>query len=389
MQLDLDELLISENVVALEASRIIASNENIQLLEIKDLVVGRAIVFQDEKAVVEIVTNFWNVKRLRNTHGKNGSITADFTISAQLLRDNTDLTRVGSGSVHIAISDDPTSEPVLAPRVSTPSHLINIDTDRFYTSLSKIGYGYTELFHGISDMHRRQNFSTGVIKQIAANYDDTTLLVHPSILDHAFQVLFGAYCWPGDGRFWTLFLPVSIGKISVDPRKCGRENAGLRGTKLAFDAWMTDSPSDEMRGDVAFSTSSDAGDQTIIQVEGASMVALGEATDQKDRTMFFETIWGPAIPDGELIIEAGRSEKEERELAEACERVAYYYLRNLNESLTSHERENSVAHYKHLLLESARQERQNGNKYEDDGVPELIQRSVQRDLSSIFVTYAR
>ncbi|KAK3290153.1 uncharacterized protein B0H64DRAFT_453112 [Chaetomium fimeti] len=315
--------------MVLEAAQMMAREEqqDIQLLEVCDLDITRALVFPDEKAGIETTTALTNI----TVHAD--AITANFAISAHLSRDATHLTKVADGTVRVVTGP---SFSQLAPRTATPAHLIPIDSDRFYSSLQDVGYGYTREFRTCSEMRRRLDFCTGSIQKP----EDRSLLVHPGVLDQAFQALFGAYCWPGDGRFWTLFLPKSVRKITVDPSQYTTQN-----DRLDFDAWLGDSPSKEMRGDVFFS----AGNDTVIQVEGASMVSVNQTTGRDDRPMFFETVWGVASPDGDLAAAGERATDEEWEMAEACERVAHYYWRKLDETLTPYERENCAENHKHLL----------------------------------------
>ncbi|KAI5919279.1 hypothetical protein F4810DRAFT_714627 [Camillea tinctor] len=324
--------------MALEAAQVIAGEETIQLLEVEDMVIDRAIVFHDEKTGIETTISISNIVR------QTESITADFTISAHLSRDHDILTKVAGGKINITIGEESHASS-LPPRTPTPTHLIGVDTDRFYSELKKIGYDYTERFRTFTQMKRRLNFCTGLLERPELTGFAKPLLVHPGLLDHAFQALFGAYAWPGDGRFWTLFLPTSVHKVTVDPKRLRQLNSDATVDQLGFDAWLVDSPSREMRGDVVFS----AHDEAVIQVEGASMLSFIEMTARDDRPMFFETQWGLAAPDGELAVGDERATEQEWVLAEACERVAHYYWRKLEETLTATDRENCAEHFKHLL----------------------------------------
>ncbi|KAK0664508.1 hypothetical protein QBC41DRAFT_380647 [Cercophora samala] len=322
--------------MVLEAAQLMANRDEhptIQLLEVQDLDISRAIVFSDEKTGVETTTTLSAIKR------DAASIVASFVISAHLSQNATHLTKVASGTVRVIV--DPlssSSSSSLAPRAATPAHLIPIDSDRFYSSLETIGYGYTREFRTCSDMRRRLDFCTGSIEKS----EDDRLLVHPGVLDQAFQAMFGAYSWPGDGRFWALFLPRTVKKITVVPSLFREQQ---QHSKLAFDAWLVDSPSNEMRGDVVFF----AGEEALIQVEGASMVSVSQTTARDDRSMFFETIWDVATPNGEVAVAGEHATPEEWELAEACERVAHYYWRKLDETLTPYEREHCAENHMHLL----------------------------------------
>ncbi|TEY65541.1 hypothetical protein BOTCAL_0139g00080 [Botryotinia calthae] len=335
--------------MALEAAQIMASEENIELLEIRDLVISKAIVFYDEKTGVETITTVSGIKRHKASVNGNRSITADFTISSHLSRDQAVLTKVASGNICVSVGHASQNRK-LPSGGSTPSHLLDVDIDRFYSSLEKVGYGYTDRFRSFSKMKRRLNFTTGLIEQPAETEIDNVLLVHPGLLDNAFQALFGAYFWPADGRMWTLFLPTSIQKVTIDPsryRAAKRENENTE--ILEFEAWLLDSPAKEIRGDVVFSAKSGAASDAIIQVEGASMISYFETPARDDRSMFFETTWGISTPDGELAVSTERSTQEELELAETCERIAHYYWRKLEDDLTPSDRENCGEHHKHLL----------------------------------------
>jgi hybrid polyketide synthase/nonribosomal peptide synthetase ACE1 len=342
-------LLTLRVVVALEAGQIMASEDDIHLVEIEDLVIHKAIVFYDEKTGVETITTLSNITTHNNSSDAKLSITADFTISAHLSRDQMVLTKAASGKIRVIVGES-SCVPALPSRGPTPPHLLDIDIDRFYSSLANIGYGYTDRFQAFSEMKRRLNYATGIIEQPAAKTQEKQLLVHPGLLDHAFQALFGAFSWPGDGRFWSLFLPTSVKKVTIDTslyRELKRK--GLSIEKLAFDAWLVDSPAREMRGDVVFSTPDEAESSAVIQVEGASMISFFESPARDDRAMFFETEWGLSVPDGKLVVGRERATNEELELAEACERIAYYYWRRLEDTLTSSDRENCSDHHKHLL----------------------------------------
>ncbi|KAK4098329.1 hypothetical protein N658DRAFT_509667 [Parathielavia hyrcaniae] len=318
--------------MVLEAAQFMAGSDrdSVQLLEVENLDISRAIVFADEKTGIETTTT------LSNIAFHTDSITASFAISAHIYRDATNLTKVADGTVRVVIATSASSHSPLPRRDATPAHLIPVDAGRFYSSLEAIGYGYTREFRTCADMRRRLDFCTGSIEKAG----DGSLLVHPGVLDHAFQALFGAYCWPGDGRFWTLFLPRMVRKITVNPSQCRARNR-----RLSFDAWLVDSPSREMRGDVLFCL----GDDTVMQVEGASMVAVNRTVARDDRPMFFETTWGVAYPDGELAAADERATAEEWGMAEACERVAHYYWRKLDEALSPYEREHCAEHHKYLL----------------------------------------
>lgn len=334
--------------MALEAAQMVAEDATVQLLEVEDFVIGRPIVFDDDKTSIEIMFTISNVTREAATNEMKGSIKACFSISSHVSSDHSTLTKVANGRINVIVGES-SSIPPLPPRGQIPAHLIDVDIDRFYSNLETVGYGYKGQFRAFSEMRRRLNYSTGTLEQPLPTNDGRPLLVQPSLLDHAFQALFGAYSWPGDGRLWTLFLPASIGKITVDLMGFKGKNRSSSQVDLAFDAWLTDSPSREIQGDVVFSTNDQLNSCSIIQVERARMVSLAENVAHDDRHMFFETVWGISGPNGELAVGPERATEYEWELAEACERIAHYYWRRLDKILTPYERESCKEQNKHLL----------------------------------------
>lgn len=331
--------------MALEAAMVMAGDRSVQLLELEDLVLDKAILFHNEKTPVEVMITLANVV-VDEDGGKVDSaiITAEFTVSCHLTRDQDTLTKVASGKV--TVTTGPTSQtPELPPRPPKPPHLVEVDSDKFYGCLESCGYGYRGPFRALSSLERRYNFCTGLVQRPAATSAEEALLVHPALLDPAFQAVLGGYFWPGDGRLWSLFLPTSIRKITVSPLLCRRDDATLD-VKLPFDAWLFESPAREIRGDVSIFS---GGAVPSIQVEGLSMLAITDAIKDDDRPFFAETMWGVASPDGNLAVGNEHASAYELELATACERLSYYYWRKLEETLTPVEREGCEVHHKQLL----------------------------------------
>lgn len=345
--------------MAVEAAKEMVGERSIQLLEVQDLNIGKAIVLQDEKSTVETMTSLSSVSVVAadNESKEHDIFTADFTVLSHLSRDHINLTKVASGKVKVTVG--PGQAPQLPSASPKPSHLIDVDTDRFYSALESCGYGYSGPFRALSNLQRRLNFCTGSVERPASPSADSALLVHPALLDPAFQAVLGGYFWPGDGRLWSLFLPTSIRKVTISPSICQQDDV-TREVQLPFDAWLVDSPVHEIQGDVAIYNQGKT--DCSIQIEGLRMVSFVQADPSADRPFFSETVWGVAAPDGDLVVGSERASDEEWELATACERVAYFYWRELDKALTPHERENCEPHHKQLLKTMARSFEQVSNK---------------------------
>ena len=334
--------------MGLEAAMVMAGDREVQLLEVEHLTIGKAIMFQDERAAVETMVTLSNVSFEGNAKEGSERMSADLSVSAHLSHDQNSLTKVAGCRVS-AIFGPSSGDIPLPPseRPAKPSHLIDVDADKFYTALHDGGYGYTGPFRCLSRLQRRHNFCTGTVEKPATPTGNTPLLVHPALLDPAFQSVLGGYFWPGDGRLWSLFLPTSIRKVTVNPRLCRQSNPHAA-EELPFDAWLADSPVREIRGDVVVYTK-DPAEQPCIEVEGLSMISFADAAPSEDRPFFAKTLWGVSVPDGQLAAGRERASDYESQLAVACERVACYYWRRLDESLTPDQREICEPHQKQLL----------------------------------------
>ncbi|KAL9095162.1 MAG: hypothetical protein Q9165_002418 [Trypethelium subeluteriae] len=327
--------------MALEAALVMARGEDIQLLELEELVISRAITFNDQTAGVETTVTLSNITKV----GKEiGSMSARFSVSSQLARDHANLSEVGSGIINVILGKP--ANDSLPPRPSTPPHLIEVDIDKFYTSLSDVGYEYTGPFRALSDVRRRYNFATGFVQRPSSRNLEEALLVHPALLDPSFQALLAGYSWPGDGRLWTLHLPTSIGRIKVNPSLCKQRT--IEEIQLPFNASLADGHPREIRGDVDIYT--DTEDEACIQIEDIRVTAIASAAPADDRPFYSETVWGVSAPDARMVTDdTERATPEEVELGIACERVAYYFWRRLQGSLTSRDIEGCEPHHKRML----------------------------------------
>src|SRR5207249_4640027 len=148
------------------------------------------------------------------------------------------------------------------------------------------------------------------------------------------QAVFLGFCSPGDGRLWSLHVPTSIRRISVNPSMC-RPNID-QDVRLPFHSVLNDSTSSEISGNVDIYT--EDGQHTILQVEGIRAMPLAPATPADDFIIFSEILWNTAVPDGELIAKNDWAAAEEIEMGYLLERVAYYYLRTLDKAISEEER---------------------------------------------------
>lgn len=285
-------------VMALEASLIVSEASLVHTVEVQDLVIGRPIVFDDEMTAVETLFSLTDITREPNAADV---ISADFKCFAHLNQTSSDMAMIASGSVRLDIGG-------YCPSASLPNrtHLsrpIDVDADRFYLALAEVGYEYDGPFRGLSAMKRTMGIASALVANPSSLDPNQPLLVHPAMLDSAFQSVFCAYCWPGDGMLSTLHVPNRVARVRIN---VDLARTSLRmPAKLPLDCVLTPSTSTQIQGDVDIHSSHtpDIGSGTIIQIEGMTAVPISPPTMADDRVLFEDVVWGPAEPKIQSCVE--------------------------------------------------------------------------------------
>ncbi|KAL2819623.1 lovastatin nonaketide synthase [Aspergillus cavernicola] len=321
-------------VMACEAALLQAQTQDVRLIEIFDLVIHRAISFDDETTGAETVLTLSNIER----SGKGSeTFTASWAVHSPTNKETDKLGLVGSGSVSLLLG---TPDANLLPgRVDSLPNMVGVDVDQFYGALSELGYGYTGAFRSMATLQRKIDQSSGTFDPPPS---DT--IIHPAFLDMAFQALFAAVSYPGDGGLWSLHVPTIIRAIRMNPYHC-RGDKILTG-EMSFDATLAKTSETGATGDVSIYTEHGDG---FLQVESVSSVPFTKATSADDRNIFSEEIWALADPDGTAVVTEQQATPEEIERAYACERASYFYLKRVREEISALEERNAALHHQRLL----------------------------------------
>ncbi|KAI9369038.1 hypothetical protein BJX61DRAFT_549897 [Aspergillus egyptiacus] len=268
--------------IALEAAGKISETEGrpIQLVQVNDLVIDQAIAFPEDVKGIEILF------RVYNTISEGETTTATFNLHADI---GGVLKSCASGQLVVSWGEAQVNG--LPSKHSSTSGMSAVDIDEFYASLGKLGYGYTDLFRGITSMERKLHTSSGHLN----NVTDNALLLHPTTMDCGLQCLFGAVGAPGDGELSTLQIPTRIQRATINPMFCQRIGISA-GSSLSFDATVTGTGPDGVSGDVSLFTLQGHG---VIQFEGVQVSPLMKPDESNDRAMFSEIQWGNFEPDVE------------------------------------------------------------------------------------------
>ena len=328
-------------VMALEASRSFAADKTVELFEVQDLSIPRAITFEEgDNSGVETLVTLTEIR-----HHQNQTVTACFACYSLPIvgtGSEQEMELMASATVRIVFGSPSVDALSCAPLEDY--NMYPIDTDRFYSTLTKLGYGYSGPFKTISEMKRRLGHAIGVIDTYTyTDADASKYLIHPSTLDVAFQASMLAYSAPGDERLWSLHVPTAIRSIRLNPEVCA--SLSLSGSKVPVCATI-DNASESFSGCIELL--SQDGQQSMVQIEDLTIKTFAPATEGDDRVLFTYTKFGFAVPDGAAVAEGVRPTPYEAELAIECERMAYYYVRKWDSELTDQEWANGQPHHKYL-----------------------------------------
>ncbi len=327
-------------VMALEAGKHLAKGREVQLFEVYDLVISRAITFEDDVnfGVETLVT----LTRITPSRPNQETREADFSCYSASSADSGNMELTASAHIKVLLGK---SSPMTLPSTRPETfNMTAINTDRFYSTLLDLGYGYTGPFRGMSSLKRKLDQSSALISTYCYENQSDVMMVHPTMLDVAFQASLLAQSTPGDQRLWSLHVPTSIKCVRVDPRLCS--SLPLSGTQLPIHAILGETKSMAICGDVDIF--SEDGRQTLIKVEGLTLVPFSPATIADDRRLFSYTQWDMAAPNGTVVTGNDRASAEELELASVCERLAYYYLRKWKAEITENEWARGEWHHQRL-----------------------------------------
>ncbi len=303
-------------VAAVEAAAAMARARNlsVSLIEILDLDISKALAFDSEDTRMEAISSLTNIRQ----RGKK--LEALFKFNATPTFQGTELTLLASGLVLVTLGNG--DEAVLPTRGDREPNLLKVDHADFYASLSRLDYQYTGPFRALSGLERKLGFVTGYIDN-----EPSRMLVHPAVLDAAFQSILLAHCAPNSGGIWSLHVPRTIRAVRVNPLLC--EPNKMKKDHIAFDSMQQEGVS-SLEGDVELYADTADAKHAMIQVEGLHCVPFSRASAQDDKAMFAMTVWDVALPDAEKVAYDGEPTAEQLQLARLLDRMAVFYLQHLD-----------------------------------------------------------
>ncbi|KAE8150730.1 hypothetical protein BDV25DRAFT_139560 [Aspergillus avenaceus] len=334
-------------VMAMEAAKMMAPTEGIRLMQLQDFSIHKALSFMDENASIETIFILSNVLR------ESDFVTASFSCYACMNKDSGEFTSMASGKVALTIGES--TDDAMPERPTRVNNFIPTNVEYFYESLAELGYGYTGMFQGVTDLQRTNGGSKGTI--VIPQDEETPLyqfkdwVIHPATLDVAFQAVFAAVGAPGDGRLWTMHVPTLISSITVNPNIC-QITSGIE-TPVPFDACLADALDDGIAGDVDLYD--EEGKNAIVQVQGLHVTPLTKPTPEDDRDTFANITWNVATPDLATIWTASSFTDDQEKVANFAERLSLFIIRELCETAPVEQIEGHGTQHQRALLEWAQQ----------------------------------
>lgn len=324
--------------MAVEAiTAVVAPPRQLSIINVDDFVIDRGIPFADDNFVVE------SLFVLDDLRSSDDSITAKFSLYCGNPYDGSrPMTIHASGHVS-AVFGAPRPDSLLCTKMDE-FNMTEIDIDRFYGQFEPVRYKYTEPFRGIRSIKRKSGCATGTLEDQTGSEWQDQLLIHPAMLDSAFQTGFAAWCCPGDGQLWCVHVPSRIRSVSINPYFTSR---GIGKQKLmSWDCWLNYDGGSATQDTTLYSEDNY---YTFIQVQGLEAVPVSAANAQDDVPLFSRFDHRVDRPSGIVAAIDDPPVLHVDDAVIESDRLALYHLRQLTETITPQERQNTLPHYQHVL----------------------------------------
>ncbi|GIZ42216.1 hypothetical protein CKM354_000549200 [Cercospora kikuchii] len=315
--------------LAIEAAVEIAGLDRIKLIEIRDLVIPRALVLEDNHTGVETV---FSVRRQPTSDAT--FIEAEFACHSSVNGGALEKNCGGRVVIELFPSAENLDEEevsVLPTRCSPRSGTTSIEGEAYYQAiLNTTGLDYTGLFRGMKHIRRSMGFSSAVaswpVEEVGNRY-----LVHPGLLDVALQAILAAFVNPTRIPIRGSLLPSALARLVFDPHTSAITEDGKE-VVFESDCFLTTNTVRSVEGDIhVFGPSG----KCMMQVEGFRMDNWTEPSAKEDRPVFSRLEYKPDLfyANGNDLTELNPDDAELR-LIEAVNRASFYYLRAFFSSIT-------------------------------------------------------
>lgn len=320
-------------VMAMEAGLHVAGQRPVELLEVLDMSIEKAITFDDENSPAELVLT------AKTLSEDNNQAVLSFNIDSCLAKESK-LSTSAQGKVVITFGDASSTQHVLPPAQEEHPHMNNVDMKIFYRELDELGYDYSKDFRCIYSMGRADAKATGSMAHPELKDGQHRLVLHPASLDLAFQTIMGAYSAPGDKRLRSIYVPVHVDRIALAPALCA---AALNSSEriVQYNTANTYDRGDYLAGNAEVFDPNN-GRAVLYQVENLHLKPLSPPSSSEDHRAFTKTVWGPLAPEKLLDDPKLWATEQDKEVIPVIERVCYFYMKDFISQLTDEDRANAT-----------------------------------------------
>ncbi|KAF5591103.1 polyketide synthase [Fusarium pseudoanthophilum] len=313
--------------MAIQAAMEIAGSRPVKFVEIRDLVIPRALTIEENNPGIESI---FSVKKTGG-HVDEDAFYGEFSCHTCSAEAEGTLERNCTGLITIDFGEP--SDYDLPPRAPGKSGITPVDTQEYYDSLLNIGLNYQGLFRGLKSVQRTMGYATTKATWDRSEVGDQYVM-HPGPLDVAFHSIIAAMCTPLSGALWAPYLPVKIDRLAIAP---STNYEGVPGEiNFDVDTFITETTSNTFRGDMHI-ISPDG--KTGLQAEGLTLKLFTEASSSDDRHMFSKTIWRADVLDSSDNLDEINPDEQELALAEAIDRTSFYFIRKTFDHLSDKDAE--------------------------------------------------
>jgi hypothetical protein len=305
--------------------------------------IHRPVVVPDNKEGVETLFT----AQLLDTSPDENALRARFSYYVCLDQDTGTMVHTCSGEFTVHFDTVPISGAVLPPRDPEPANLVPVDGDLVYSTFENMGLKYTGAFRSITESRRCLNYATS-----SAAWADGALsdryVVHPAMLDVAFQTLFLARAHPASCQVASPLLPSHIDRVRVCLSAQILKPSDGGQVKADFETWAVHQSATMLTGDL--NVYEPTSGNTFVQVEGLETKMVGEQDASRDRPVFSKTVWGNDVSLGLVDLECDATKDSELlRLTEALERAALFYVRRLLDEIGTQDRSGFQWYHQRML----------------------------------------
>lgn len=358
--------------MVVEAMKILAAKSSISLVSIENLVLGRAMAFDHDDASIE--TNF-SVTILRSD---SDSISARFSCSSAPAKQSESLLTVNAvGQVTVELGIPELDKLSLVK--TEQFNMTNLQVDRFYSQLSRLQYEYSPPFRGMLSIKRKLGYAAGTLEDQAGHDWEDQLLVHPGMVDTAIQSALAAFSCPGDGHMREMYVPVRAQSIIINPFNFTLHDEEKQNI-FSWEAFASGDKASQSIVDISVASQDNV--HTIMQIEGMELAPLAAARAENDVVMFSKIEYSIDTPNGDLVVVDNGFAADDIDMAIDSDRISFYYLRRLVESISPEERAHALPHYQSLLAWATKVVtlvKTGGNPF----VPSSCQEDTEEQIDSI------